>query len=239
MPTDYFCIGKSDIRDSKTVDYFCKCCFFCLLNAVHQIFIGLFSKAFHRYDLITKLFYLKDISEVVYKTFCNKFFQRCLWQSVNIHGISAYKQSKCLDLFCRTVRIHTVKCLYIIFPDHFGFLTARRTDFRYFQITTSCQILSNLWNDHICFIYLNRIPNSQLQIFHDTHIMHAGTADCRSLQFDRIKYGNRINETCPWRTPFNFTKCRLPHFIGPFKSKRIPGKFRSTSEWFSIGNIII
>ena len=29
------------------------------------------------------------------------------------------------------------------------------------------------------------------------HIMHAGTADCRSLQFDRIKYGNRINETCP------------------------------------------
>ena len=168
MPTDYFCIGKSDICDSKTVDYFCKCCFFCLLNAVHQVFIGLFSKAFHRLNFFLIEIQMEDISVFVNESSRNKFLQCRLRKTVNIECIPADKQCKGFDSFCLTHRICAIQRLCIIHLTDLRSSTTNRTDFRNLNIITAGQILCNLRNDHIRFIDFDRIPDSQMQLLHNT-----------------------------------------------------------------------
>ena len=75
IATDYFCIGQSDVADSKTVNYFCKCSLFCFLNAGYEVVERFLSKTVHRDDLIPVFPDFKNISEIMNKTFCNKFLQ--------------------------------------------------------------------------------------------------------------------------------------------------------------------
>ena len=106
-------------------------------------------------------------------------------------------------------------------------------------ITTSCQILRDLWNDHIRLVYTDRIPDSKFQLFHNADIMHTGPAYRRAFQFYRFKNSYRIDQACSGRAPLNFQKFRITHLICPFKCHGISGKFSCSSKRFSIGNIVI
>ena len=162
MPADHSRIGKSDVRDSKTVDHLRKCCLLCFVNAYYKIVIGFLAKTFHCHDLFSMPCDLKNISKIMDKTFGDEFLQCSFRQSVYIHGISAYKECECLDLLRNTVRVHAVERFYFIFLNDPGFLTADRTDMRDFQITAPGQVLCDLRNDHICLVDLDRIADPKL-----------------------------------------------------------------------------
>ena len=69
--------------------------------------------------------------------------------------------------------------------------------------------------------------------------MNTGTADRRSLQFYRIENCDRIDQSCPGRTPFDFPQYRFPNLVCPFKGKGISREFCCAPKRISISNIII
>ena len=77
MLADHFCIGKTDIGDSKAVDHLRKSSLLSFIKAGHQVLKGFLPESVHLHDLITMLSNLKNISEIMNKASCNEFLQCC------------------------------------------------------------------------------------------------------------------------------------------------------------------
>ena len=69
--------------------------------------------------------------------------------------------------------------------------------------------------------------------------MDTGSAHSRSFQLHRSKNCHWIDQSCTGRTPFDGFQRSIRHFIRPFKRIRISWEFCSSSQRFSVGNIII
>ena len=195
MAADYFCICKSDICNSQTVDYFCQSRLFCLIQAGDQVLKGFLPESIHLYDLISVFRNLKNISEIMDKSSGNKFFQCRFRQSIYIHGISACKKGKGFNLLGCAIRVCAIKCFYIIHLLNLCGMSTGRTGFRYLQFTAAGKILCNLWNDHIRLVHRDYISDTEFQFFYNADIMHTGTADSCPLQFNRFKNRHRIDQT--------------------------------------------
>ena len=142
-------------------------------------------------------------------------------------------------MLCLTLRIRTIKCFCIAHLADLCLTATDRTDFRNITHATSRQILCDLWNDHIRFVNFNLIANPQFQLFHNTDIVHTGTADCCALQFYRFKDCHRIDKSCSRRTPLNLQKLRAHLLICPFKCIGIAWELRCSSQRSSVCNIVI
>ena len=142
--------------------------FYCLLFYFMKLIFILkdFSFRFVLFFLIG--IQMEDISVFVNESSRNKFLQCRLRKPVNIECIPADKQCKGFDSFCLTHRICAIQRLCIIHLTDLRSSTTNRTDFRDLNIITAGQILCNLRNDHIRLIDFDRIPDSQMQLLHNT-----------------------------------------------------------------------
>ena len=167
---------------------------------------------------------MEQIGKVFYISVHDELLQSRLGKPLDIHSVPAYKKSKRLDMFRLTLRIGAVKRLCLIFHGDLCGAAADRTFFRDVFHTASRQVLRDLRNDHVRLVHGDPVSHSQFQFFHDTDIVDAGTAYRRSFQFHRLKYGNRIDQSCPRRTPFDLCQRSLADLVRPLKRKGIPGE---------------
>ena len=105
---------------------------------------------------------MKKIVKLFDKAHIDELLESHLGKSVNIQGIPAYELGECLDLFCGAVRIGTIKTLRFIESSDLGGCSANGTSGRDSQITALREILCDLRNDHIGFIYRYAISYTEL-----------------------------------------------------------------------------
>ena len=86
--------------------------------------------------------------------------------------------------------------------DH-GRTSAGRTSIRYLNFAGTCQVLSDLRNYHICLIYSDPVTDAESKFLHNTDIVNTRAADCRALEFNRVKYSHRIDKPGSRRTPLD------------------------------------
>ena len=104
-------------------------------------------------------------------------------------------------------------------------MTADRAGIRNCQLSAPGEIICNLRNDHIGFIYLDRIADTKLQLVYNADIVYAGTTDGGSFQLYRLKDGNRVDQAGTGGTPFNLKKGCVCCFVCPFKCHSVSRKF--------------
>ena len=91
----------------------------------------------------------------------DKLLQTHFRKTFDIQGVSTDKEGKLLDMLRRTFRILAVEHFRFFVLYDFCLFPASRTDLRNRKFSRLRQILSNLGNNHIGFIYGYRIPDSQ------------------------------------------------------------------------------
>ena len=182
---------------------------------------------------------MKQIRKFLYKTSVYKLLQRHLGKSVNIHGISADKKRKRLNMLCSALLIGTIQRLHIIHLLNAGRLPADRTHRRNCQSITLRQILRNLRNDHIRLVNRDLIPDSQLQTAHNADIVYRSPAHSSPLQFYRLEDCHRIDQPGTTRAPLHLQKCCLPNFIRPFERNGVSGKLGRASQRSPVCDILV
>ena len=239
MAADHFRIRKTDPSDSESKDQPRQRRMGRSLRRLDKILIGFLPESLHRHDGIAVTVQMENIIEFMDESRCDKLLQRHLGKSVDIQRIPAHKQVKTLDLFRLTLRICAVEGLHIIHTADLRRPAADRTDLRDITDAASCQVVRDLWDDHVRLVDRDPVPGPQLQSFHDTDVMDTGAAHRRSLKLHRFEHGDRIDESCSRRTPLDVGKRCLLDLVRPFESDGIPREFRRPPKRLSIGDIII
>ena len=173
------------------------------------------------------------------KASAEEFFQRGFGKSVNVQRVPADEQGKCFYLFCVAVRIGAVEGLHVVYLPGLSLPPADRAGIRNGKGAASGQVLRDLGNYHVRLINGETVSDSQLQAFHNAHVMDAGPAYGGALQLYRFKDGDRVDQAGPAGAPFHFEQGSLRRFILPLERDGIPGKLGCGTQGKPIGDVVI
>ena len=182
---------------------------------------------------------MKQIGISMQKSPGQKLFQSGFGQSVDVESIPADEERKSLELFRIAVRIDAHQSFRIVFPAYLRRAAAYRAGIRNFEAVALSQVFGDLGDDHVRLIDRDPVSDTQFQLPDDAHVVNAGPAHSRSLQFHRIKNGHRVDQAGPAGAPFHFPQRRLRQLVGPFKCDGAAREFGRGSQRFPVGDILV